>query len=330
VGYEKKWRSSRGETSPRHGTLHEPQYHTPPRWRKKKKILTFFIHEFLRGRTTPPASLNGSPPRFALMWSSDLGLRMIEVVECRDSGTPGADPMAVLTPRAQPADPTESPIAVPALENGDRLSRAEFERRYEAMPQLKKAELIEGEVHLGSPVRHRQHGKPHSQLNTWLGVYTAGTPGVGASDNGSIRLDLDNEPQPDAFLMIETERDGQARISEDDYIVGAPELVAEIASSSVSYDLGKKLHVYRRNGVLEYVVWRVQDREVDWFVLRAGRFEPLAPSADGILRSTVFPGLWLDPAALLRGDLAAVLAILHQGLNSPEHSDFAARLRRGA
>ncbi len=231
--------------------------------------------------------------------------------------------MAVLTTRVQPAEPA----TVPALENGDSLTRAEFERRYEAMPELKKAELIEGVVYVGSPVRYRRHGKPHGQLMGWLAVYVAGTPGVGAGDNASIRLDLDNEPQPDAFLMFEPERDGQARISEDDYVEGAPELVAEIAASSVSYDLGKKLHVYRRSRVLEYVIWRVQDRQVDWFVLREGRYEPLAPSADGILRSTVFPGLWLDPAALLRGDLAAVLAMVQQGLNSPEHADFVASLR---
>ena len=133
-----------------------------------------------------------------------------------------------------------------------------------------------------------------------MGNYETDTPGVEAGDNGSIRLDLDNEPQPDAFLIILPERGGQARISEDDYIEGAPELVAEVASSSASYDLGKKLNVYRRNGVREYVVWRVLDRQVDWFVNRDGRFEPMPPAADGILRSTVFPGLWLDPAALVR------------------------------
>ena len=141
-----------------------------------------------------------------------------------------------------------------------------------------------------SPVRHRQHSHPHTRLVTWLGIYEMDTPGVEGGDNGSIRLDVDNEPQPDAFLIIRPERGGQARISEDDYIEGAPELVAEVASSSVSYDLGKKLNVYRRCGVREYVVWRVLDRQVDWFVNRDGRFEPLPPSADGILRSTVFPG----------------------------------------
>ena len=214
--------------------------------------------------------------------------------------------MAVLTTRPQsvPADPSEPSLMVSTLENGDRLTRAEFERRSKARPDLKKVELIEGEVYVGSPVRHRQHSKPHGRLLTWLGTYVASTPGTDFGDNGSIRLDLDNEPQPDAYLMIERERGGQARIDEEDYVEGAPELIAEIAASSVSYDLGKKLHVYRRNGVREYVVWRVQDGAIDWFVLREGRYELVAPAGDGIIRSTVFPGLWLDPAALLRGDLA--------------------------
>src|SRR5262249_39814053 len=181
--------------------------------------------------------------------------------------------------------------------------------------------------YVGSPVRHRRHGKPHFLLNGWLAAYFAGTPGLEAGDNGSIRLDLDNEPQPDVYLMIEPERGGQARISEDDYVQGAPPLVAEVAASSGSYDLGKKLHVYRRNEVREYVVWRVQDREVDWFVLREGKYEPLAPGADGLLRSEVFPGLWLDPAALLRGDLAAVLVVVRRGVGSPEHAEFVARLQ---
>ena len=235
--------------------------------------------------------------------------------------------MAVLTRRSRPTDPTEPPDGIPPLENGDRLSRAEFERRYDAMPELKRAELIEGEVYVSSPVRVQRHGEPHIQLATWIGTYTAGTPGLLAADNTTIRLDLDNEPQPDVFLMIRPEYGGQARISEDDYVEYAPELVAEVAASSVSIDLGKKLHVYRRNSVREYIVWRMREREVNWFVLREGRYEPLAPGADGLLRSEVFPGLWLDPAALLRGDLATVLAVVRQGVDSPEHAAFAARLQ---
>jgi len=238
--------------------------------------------------------------------------------------------MAVSTQPAKPPEPTENlgNGTIPPLENGDHLTRAEFERRYDAMPHLKKAELIEGEVYMPSPVRQRQHSYPHSLLVTWVGSYGMDTPGVESGDNGSVRLDLDNEPQPDAFLIIQPERGGQAKISEDDYIEGAPELVAEVASSSASYDLGKKLNVYRRCGVREYVVWRVLDRQVDWFVNREGRFELMAAGADGILRSTVFPGLWLDPAALVQGKKASVKAILEQGLKSPEHADFVARLEQ--
>jgi Uma2 family endonuclease len=216
--------------------------------------------------------------------------------------------------------------ALPALENGDRLTRAEFERRYDAMPHLKKAELIEGVVYVPSPVRHRQHGSPHAHLVGWLSQYAANTPGIEVGDNSSVRLDLDNEPQPDALLFIDPARGGQVRISADEIIEGAPELVAEVASSSVSYDLHAKLHVYRRNGVCEYIVWRVLEREIDWFVLRAGQYERMPIDAQGLLRSEVFPGLWLDPAALVRDDLATVLAIVQQGLASPEHGAFVTRL----
>jgi len=216
--------------------------------------------------------------------------------------------------------------AVPLLENGDRLTRAEFERRYEAMPYLKKAELIEGVVYVPSPVHHRQHGAPHALLIGWLIQYAANTPGVEVGDNSSVRLDLDNEPQPDAVLLIDSASGGQSRLSADDFIEGAPELVAEVASSSVSYDLHTKLHVYRRNGVREYVVWRVLNREIDWFVLRAGQYERLPLDANGLLQSEVFAGLWLDPTALVQGNLARVLAVVQHGLASPEHATFAARL----
>ncbi len=238
--------------------------------------------------------------------------------------------MAISTiPSTQPAVP-EPPGngAIPPLENGDRLTRAEFEQRYDAMPNLKKAELIEGEVYMPSPVRHKRHSHPHTRLVTWLGNYETDTPGVEAGDNGSIRLDLDNEPQPDGYLIILPGSAGQVRISDDDYVEGAPELVAEVGASSVSIDLGKKLDAYRRNGVCEYIVWRVLDRQVNWYVNRDGRFVPLPPSADGIVRSEVFPGLWLDVAALVRRDGKAVQAALQQGLDSPSHAEFVAQLER--
>ena len=204
----------------------------------------------------------------------------------------------------------------PPLENGDTLTRVEFERRYAAMPGVKKAELIEGVVHMPSPVRLPHHAAPHADLMAWLGWYRASTPGVRVGDNATIRLDLDCEPQPDALMFHTPEAGGAVRISEDGYIEGAPELVAEVAASSVSLDLHDKLRVYRRNGVHEYLVWRVEDQALDWFVLQAGDYQRLLPDAAGVLRSQVFPGLWLDAGALLRGDLAAVLQVLQHGLAS--------------
>jgi len=222
--------------------------------------------------------------------------------------------------------PAPDSVALPPLESGDRLTRSEFERRYDAMPHLKKAELIEGVVYMPSPVRHRSHGKPHGQIMGWVCVYIAATPGVDFSDNATVRLDLDNEPQPDALLCLDPELGGKSRVSDDDYLEGAPELIVEVAASSASYDLHDKLKVYRRNGVQEYVVWRVYDRQVDWFKLEAEKYVPLRPDADGMIRSQVFPGLWLNIAALLDGDLAQVLAALQKGLASSEHAAFIERL----
>jgi Uma2 family endonuclease len=239
--------------------------------------------------------------------------------------------MSISTPRTKsgrPADAAGGDGAIPPLENGDRLTRDEFMRRYEAMPGLKKAELIQGVVHVPSPVRHRYHGRQHSHLLAWLTHFEAGTPGVESGDNSTVCLDLENVPQPDCVFFVQPEHGGQVKIDEEGYIVGAPDLVAEVASSSASYDLHDKLRSFERNGVREYIVWRVLDRQIDWFILRGDRYEALAATPEGMLHSTVFPGLWLDPAALLRGDLAAVLATVQQGLSSPEHADFVSRLQQ--
>lgn len=223
--------------------------------------------------------------------------------------------------RARPEDP------VPPLENGDRLTRREFERRYEAMPQVKKAELIEGIVYMPSPVRVRSHGQPHGQIIGWVCVYCAATPGVDFADNATLRLDPDNEPQPDAVLWIDPAAGGRARVSAEDYLEGAPELVVEVAASSVSYDVHVKQPVYRRNGVQEYILWRVLDRQIDWFRLVDEQYVPLQPDTRGVLHSQVFPGLCLAVPALLQGDLAGVLAEAQQGLASAEHRAFVETLR---
>lgn len=194
------------------------------------------------------------------------------------------------------------------------------------MPHLKKAELIEGIVYVPSPLRFEPHARPHGHLITWLGVYEASTSGVKIGDNPTVRLDSDNEPQPDAVLLIDESLGGQSRLSEDGYIEGAPELVAEVAASSVANDLYDKKKAYRRNQVQEYLVWQVLDQKLDWFVLREGQYISLEPDEAGIIRSQVFPGLWLMVSALLDGDMVKVLAVVQEGLNSPDHVEFVKQL----
>lgn len=223
---------------------------------------------------------------------------------------------------------TSTIVNVPPLENGDRLTSHEFERRYQVMTQVKKAELIEGVVYVASPVRATKHGRPHAKIMTWLGTYIAASPGVDLQDNPTVRLDADNQPQPDALLRIEPEVGGNSRISEDDYIEGSPELIAEIAASSASYDLNDKLNAYRRNGVKEYIVWQMYENRLDWFILKEGRYISLEADKSGIVRSEVFPGLWLAVDALREDNLAEVLTVLQQGLETDEHQKFVETLQQ--
>ena len=240
---------------------------------------------------------------------------MAELDVTSPSGAPGTIPSSrASVPRA------------PTLENGDRLTRCEFERRYATRPDLKKAQLIEGIVYMPSPVRFATHGEPHAAMLGVLLHYGAFTPGVSVGDNATVRLDLDNEPQPDVLLRIEPEAGGRSRLSDDDYVEGAPELIVEIAASSASIDLHDKLRAYRRNGVQEYVVWRTQERRIDWFELADGDYRPLPAGDADVVGSRVFPGLRLAVPALLGGDLAAALRELQAGLDADEHRRFAARL----
>lgn len=222
--------------------------------------------------------------------------------------------------------PNVTPAAVPPLEPGDRLTRLEFERRYEAMPHLKKAELIEGVVYMPAAVRHHRHGRPHNYLSHWVASYVTETPGVDCSSDASARLDMDNMPQSDVLLLVLPECGGQCQISEDDYIENAPELVAEVSSSSVSFDLHTKRNVYRRCGVQEYIVWRVLDRQIDWFILENGEFVAQQPDQDGVYRSRKFPGLWLNVPAMIAGRLKRVRQTLEKGLATEEHAKFVAQL----
>lgn len=236
--------------------------------------------------------------------------------------------MSAVIVKQTPAPNRPRRASPPPLQNRDHLTRAEFERRYAAQPELKKAELIEGVVHMPSPVSVH-HGTIHANIMAWLGVYRANTPGIYLADKVTIRLDLENEVQPDAVLYLSPEKGGRLDI-EDDFLAGAPELVVEIAASSAAYDLHDKLHIYRRNGVGEYLVLLAHERETRWFEWVEGNYIPLTPTADGILRSRLFPGLHFDAEKFWDDDLAGLLATLASGLAASEHEAFVQRLQEGA
>jgi len=217
-------------------------------------------------------------------------------------------------------------LAAPPLRHGDRMDADEFERRYEQTPQHIKAELIDGIVHTASPVSYGNHGRQDADFGGMFWFYTTCTRGTSSGDNSTVKLDRRNQPQPDTFLMIDPDRGGRSRVDEYGYIHGTPELVAEVAASSISIDMGVKLELYRDSGAPEYLVRRVDDEAIDLFVLTDGNYEAVLPDIDGILRSLVFPGLWFNVPALLRGDREAVFITLKQGIDSPEHAAFVQRL----
>jgi Uma2 family endonuclease len=233
--------------------------------------------------------------------------------------------MSIATPadRVGPLPVAAEPL--PPLEQGERMDRREFHARYEAMPPGTRAELIGGRVYVtASPVK-RRHGKPHIKVGTWLETYAAQTPGTEALSDTTTILAEDSEPQPDVAMRVVI--GGRTTVDADDYVVGCPELVCEVASSTASYDLHEKLADYDRYGAVEYVAVLVRTAEVRWHRRGAdGRLAVVPPDADGLYRSTAFPGLWLDPAALLAGDTSRVLDVLAAGLASPEHAAFAADL----
>lgn len=238
--------------------------------------------------------------------------------------------MSTISTNPLPAAPAAPPTVLP-FENGDHMSAAEFIRRWEAMParlkeQCKRAELIEGVVRM-PPISGGYHAGPHADLISLAGLYRWATPGVLGGAPASIILDDNTMPEPDAFLAIAASCGGRARLDDEGFVLGMPEWLAEIASSSVSYDLHAKKDLYRKFKVNEYVVWRVQERALDWFILEGSDFKPL-PMVDGVFKSVVLPGLWLAASALVQGDYATLRQTLEQGLASDEHRLFVSRLQQ--
>jgi Uma2 family endonuclease len=194
------------------------------------------------------------------------------------------------------------------------------------MPSHFRAELIGGMVIVPSPLSS-EHGQYHALIVGWLTHYWGATPGVRAQDNATTILGDASEPQPDGALLIDREHGGQTALSAGGYTVGPPELIVEVASSSESIDLNAKRRDYEHAGVLEYVVVVIRQQAVRWFVLQNRAYQEMQADADGILKSTVFPGLWLRQDALCRLDVAQVMATLHQGLATPEHATFVQQLQ---
>jgi Uma2 family endonuclease len=218
---------------------------------------------------------------------------------------------------------------LPPLVAGQHLDQPTFHERYEAMPPKSRAELVGGVVYMPSPMRW-DHANTTRLVSGWLAYYQLKTPGVDGGDGGTVKLDRRGEPQPDCDLRIPADLGGQSDVDTEGYLVGAPELVVEISRSSRAYDLGPKKADYERAGVGEYVVVELDPNRVHWFIRRNGQFEELPPGPEGIYRSQVFPGLWLDPQALYRGDLVRLIGVLEPGLATPEHAEFLDRLARAA
>ena len=169
------------------------------------------------------------------------------------------------------------------------------------------------------------HGRAHGSAYVWLDYYAENTPGVEGLLRTSTILGPKSELQPDAVLRVFPECGGLSHDVEG-YIHGGLELGVEVSETTRYVDLGPKQDDYERAGVLEYLVRTVAPDEVYWFILRNGRFVDLEPGADGTYRSEVFPGLWLNPAALLAGDTRRLRAVVDLGCATPEHAAFVARL----
>lgn len=211
------------------------------------------------------------------------------------------------------------------LHSGDRMTQPEFHRLYEQMPENAKFELIGGIVYMASPARH-WHGQYHVEFSVALGMYRASTPGIEVADNITTILGDRSEPQPDLLIFISPEYGGQVRYDDDDYLVGPPEMVIEIAHSSRAIDLHVKKEDYQREGVHEYVVFSIPERQLHWFHFASRK--QLRADRHGIWRSREFPGLWIDGHALVERKTARLIEVVQQGAASPEHARFVKKLER--
>ena len=233
--------------------------------------------------------------------------------------------MTTMPPIRRVVQGLSGPYVAP-FEDGDVLDQPTFHKLYEAAPEGFRAELIGGIVHLPSPVGMR-HGRPHLVLGAWLAQYSAETDGTEAFIDITAIMSGDDEPQPDVSIIITPEAGGQTTVSEGDYLTGAPELAVEIAHTTTLLDLHAKKQMYEKHGVREYIVIETKRRTIHWFIRRDEKFVPLKLGGDGVLKSRIFPGLWLEPAAVFERSAKRLLTVLQLGFATPEYAKFAAKLQ---
>ena len=220
--------------------------------------------------------------------------------------------------------PNTAPVLTPPLRQGEHLTPDEFLRRWDAMPDVRLAELIDGIVHMPSPLSVI-HAELEPRLSGWLWAYCLFTHGCALRGNVTTRMSHDSVPQPDLSLTIPAELGGQSRL-EGEYPSGAPELIIEVSHSTFARDSGVKKRLYARSGVREYLIVRPGKRQILWQELVNGKFQLIAPDSDGLYRSRVFPALWLDAEALWNNDLKALYAVVERGAATEEHQAFLRKL----
>lgn len=214
---------------------------------------------------------------------------------------------------------------LPLLYDGLRLDRVTFHRLYEASPELKRVQLIEGIVHMPSPMRFVQHANPQTCINGWLFCYVTQTPGVNTGGSATLKIDDENEFEPDGMLFYDN---GQLIIADDGYLEGVPELAVEVTASTFTIDSKEKFRVYEKHGVKEYLLWNTEAGTITWYARHKDKFVPMKSNRAGILKSKIFPGLWLEVAAMREGDMTQVMKTLYEGLASAPHRQYVKRFKK--
>jgi Uma2 family endonuclease len=215
-------------------------------------------------------------------------------------------------------------VTLPPLVHRERLDQPTFHARYSAMPPEFRAELVDGVVVIRERRVRARHGTTSAALVYALVRYEQYTPGVSVALRVSTILGDADELHPDVSVRL---RGGQCCVGEDDLLHGCPDLVCEIVDRETeSHDLIAKRSAYDRHGAREYLAVLVHAGRHISFVRRSAGLVEEEPAPDHLWRSRAFPGLWLDPVALLAGDLNRLAVVLEQGVATPAHAAFAAEL----